>query len=78
MTGYYLATATPILYLALAAIVGKLVRDPICRAMDIEYDRSDTDEFVMAAVFIVLAGLAWPLTLLLWLAIPRRPKGKHL
>jgi hypothetical protein len=46
--------------------------------MDLNYASSDTDEFVIAAMFVVIAALLWPLVLLAWWARPRRSEGKAL
>ncbi|MEU7278637.1 hypothetical protein AB0A69_07585 [Streptomyces sp. NPDC045431] len=72
MTGYYLAAYGPIGYILIALVTAKFVGGPIFRAMDLDYDRSDTDEFVMAGLFILIAAMLWPLTLIGWWALPKR------
>jgi hypothetical protein len=78
VTGYYVSVFGPITYLVVAAVVAVIVRRPIAQAMDLDYDRSDTDEFVIAAMFVVIAALLWPMILLAWWARPRRTEGKSL
>ncbi|MEW1675604.1 hypothetical protein ACJ6WD_11145 [Streptomyces sp. VTCC 41912] len=77
MTGYYISVYAPLAYLATVAIAALILRRPIAQAMDLD-DSSDTDEFVIAGMFVILASAAWPLALLAWLLRPRRHGSESL
>ncbi|MFF7750509.1 hypothetical protein ACFZCP_14855 [Streptomyces sp. NPDC007971] len=73
-----MTTYVPVLYLVFAFIMAVAVRKPIAQAMNLDYDRSDTHDFVIAAMFVVIAALIWPMSLLVWWALPPRPESERL
>jgi hypothetical protein len=71
MTGPDVTTYAPFLYLSTVVAAAWVLHRPVAQAMDLN-DDSDTHDFVIAGMFVVVAGVLWPIVLLAWLLRPRR------
>jgi prolipoprotein diacylglyceryltransferase len=70
MTGLYVSTYAPLAYLATIVVAAWILRRPVAQSMSLN-DDSDTHDFVIAGMFLAIAGALWPLVLLAWLLRPR-------
>lgn len=77
MTGYYLSVYAPLAYLVTVVIAALVLRRPVAEAMEID-EYSDTDEFVICGLFVIVASAWWPLVLIAWLLRPREYEEKSL
>ncbi|MET9120000.1 hypothetical protein [Streptomyces sp. NPDC004528] len=68
----FLSIYCPLIWAIGAAATCIAITPSTRRAMDIDYTRSDTDEYVMCAFVIFVLSITWPITLLMWWALPNR------
>ncbi|MFK0015801.1 hypothetical protein [Streptomyces sp. NPDC091027] len=71
--GMYLALA----YVLAGICVALAVVRPISRAMGMNHDTSDTGEYIICGVCVLIAAALWPMSLLMWWSLPNRPEGKN-